>query len=286
MCLLYDVNAIQQDNFVCDNNQHYLNNNDSGPVSNNNNGNSIQAIVTTIIEVKMNGMFYILAKKKYILYLLIRKKTRSFHTSKKKVSPPFITKEIDKFCIYMATKFDHDSGYTILVCAVSYVNTVTTTNKRKIPSMFHDIFNNLDTKVPSQSQSLVNIYVVDTFWDQFCVLNNDTVPFTDTTSTNNVVLKTKAGSNAVNDCDFVHNNDCDHMNNKDNANSIQTIVATILQVRMHGIYIHDNNNNDCGNDRNGCNRASSTNNFKSRVDPVPGVFATSTNRIMVQLWTA
>ena len=43
----------------------------------------------------MNGMFYILAKKKYILYLLIPKKKRSSHTSKKKISPSYITKKID-----------------------------------------------------------------------------------------------------------------------------------------------------------------------------------------------
>ena len=76
--LLYNVNAIQQDDFVCDNNQYYLNNNNCDPVSNNDNANSIQAIVDTIIEVKMNGMFYIPAKKKYILYILIPKKKRSF----------------------------------------------------------------------------------------------------------------------------------------------------------------------------------------------------------------
>ena len=40
-------------------------------------------------------MFYILAKKKYMLYLLIPKKKRSFHTSKKKISPSYITKEVD-----------------------------------------------------------------------------------------------------------------------------------------------------------------------------------------------
>ena len=88
--LLHDVNAIQQDDFACDNNQYYLNNNDCDPVSNNDNASSIQDIVDTIIEVKMNGMFYIPAKKKYILYLLIPKKKRSFHTSKKKSIDPTI----------------------------------------------------------------------------------------------------------------------------------------------------------------------------------------------------
>ena len=51
--LLDTVNEIQQDDLVCNNTQYYLNNNSA---------NSIQAIVATIIEVKMNGMFYIPAK--------------------------------------------------------------------------------------------------------------------------------------------------------------------------------------------------------------------------------
>ena len=85
---LYDLNAIQQDDFVCNNNHYCLNNNDSGPVSNNDNENGIQAIVTTLIEVRMNGMFYIPAKKKYIIYILIPKKKRSFHTSKEKIDIP------------------------------------------------------------------------------------------------------------------------------------------------------------------------------------------------------
>ena len=75
--LLYDVNAVQQHDFVCDNNQYYLNNNDCVSVDHENNVNSIPAITDTIIEVKMNGIFYIPAKKKYILYLLIPKKKRS-----------------------------------------------------------------------------------------------------------------------------------------------------------------------------------------------------------------
>ena len=110
---LYDANTVQQDDFVGDNNQYYLNNNNCDPVSNNDNANSIQDIVDTIIDVKMNGMFYIPAKKKYILYLLIPKKKRSFHTSKKKI----------------------------------------------------DISNYLDNTVPSQSQSLFNIYLIDNSCD-------------------------------------------------------------------------------------------------------------------------
>ena len=64
-------------------------------MSNHNNANSIQAVVATIIKVRMNGMFYILAKKKFIFFLLIPKKKRSFHTSKKKTSPSYVTIEID-----------------------------------------------------------------------------------------------------------------------------------------------------------------------------------------------
>ena len=67
------------DDFVCDNTWYYINNNDCDPVGNQDNSNSIQAIVPTILEVRMNGIFYILAKKKYILYLLIPRK-RSSHT--------------------------------------------------------------------------------------------------------------------------------------------------------------------------------------------------------------
>ena len=92
---MYNLNTIHQDDFVCDNNQYYLNNNDCGPASNNDYANSIQAVVATIIEVRMNGMLYIPAKKKYILYLLIPKKKLSSHTSKKKISPSYITKEVD-----------------------------------------------------------------------------------------------------------------------------------------------------------------------------------------------
>ena len=77
--LLYNVNAVQQHDFVCDINRHYLNlnNNDCDPVGDKDNVNSIQAIVTIILEVRMNGMFYIPAKQKYILYLL--KMKRSVH---------------------------------------------------------------------------------------------------------------------------------------------------------------------------------------------------------------
>ena len=121
--LLHNVNAIQQDDFVCDNNQYYLNNNDCDPVSNNDNANSIQDIVDTIFDVKMNGIFYIPVKKKYILYLLFPKKKRSFHTSKKKI----------------------------------------------------DISNYLDNKVPSQSQSLFNSDLVDTFRVRVHVHDNDTI---------------------------------------------------------------------------------------------------------------
>ena len=97
--------------FVCDNNQDYLNNNDCDPVSNNNNTNNIQAIINTIIEVRMNSMFYILTKKKYILYLLIPKKKRSFHTSLFKIYL------IDTFCDYVCV-CDNDP--------VSFTNTTST----------------------------------------------------------------------------------------------------------------------------------------------------------------
>jgi len=124
--LLHDINAIQQDDFVCDNNQYYLNNNYCDPVGNQDNSNSTQTIIDTILEVMMNGMFYIPAKKKYTLYLLIPKKKRSFHSSKEII----------------------------------------------------DIPNDLDHTVPSQSQSLLNIYVIDIFCDHVHVRDNDTVPFT------------------------------------------------------------------------------------------------------------
>ena len=96
---------------------------------------------------------------------------------------------------------------------------------------------------------------------------NDKVHCTDTARTDNNV-----GSNFVNDRDRVHNTDCDHVDKKDNANSIKAIVDTIHEVKMHGfLYIHDDNNNDCGNDLNDdCDCASLTNNFKLRVEPVPG----------------
>ena len=58
---------------------------------------------------------------------------------------------------------------------------------------------------------------------------------------NNVVYKHR--NIGGNDRDCVNNNDYDHVNNKDNTNSIQAIVATILKIRMNCIfYIHINNN--------------------------------------------
>ena len=137
---LYNVSAMQQDDFVCDNNQYYLNNNNCDPV-NNRKANNIQAIVITIIQIRMNGMFYIPAKKKHILYLLIPKKRRSFYTSKKKISCSYITKKIDNFHIYMATKFDHNNCYTILSCAVNYDNMMTTINKMNDLNYDHDLYN-------------------------------------------------------------------------------------------------------------------------------------------------
>ena len=75
--------------FVCDNNWYYLSNNACDPVGNQDNSNSIQAIIPTILKVTMNVKFYILAKKKNILYLLISTEKSSFHTTKKHIPSTF-----------------------------------------------------------------------------------------------------------------------------------------------------------------------------------------------------
>ena len=92
---MYNVKAVPKHDFVCDNNnvayKHGSNvvndwdwdcfwnlkslydNTNSGNDCDcvNNNANSIQAINATLLKVKINGIFSIFAKKKYILYLLI-----------------------------------------------------------------------------------------------------------------------------------------------------------------------------------------------------------------------
>jgi len=86
------------------------------------------------------------------------------------------------------------------------------TSKKNMSSISYNIFNNLDNKVPTQSQSLFNIYVIDSFCDHVRVCDNDTVPFTNiinTVSNDDVVPEIKHGSNVVNARDCVHNNDCD-----------------------------------------------------------------------------
>ena len=47
--LLYNVNAVQQDDSACDNVWYYLNDIDYDPVGNQDNANSIQDIVSTIL---------------------------------------------------------------------------------------------------------------------------------------------------------------------------------------------------------------------------------------------
>ena len=99
-----------------------VNNNECDHVNNKDNANSIQAIIATIIEVRINGIFYIQARKKNnILYILIPKKKDSFLMPNKRI---YILHKINR---YMAIKFYYDNA--VIICEVNYDNMVTTTKK-------------------------------------------------------------------------------------------------------------------------------------------------------------
>ena len=98
--LLQENNYDCRTNCDCANNNHTNNNDDNTDQNclNNDdcdhvnkykvNANSIQASIVTIDRVRMNYITFVLSReKKFILCLLILKKTGSFHNRKKSVHP-------------------------------------------------------------------------------------------------------------------------------------------------------------------------------------------------------
>ena len=75
----------------------------------------------------------------------------------------------------MVTKFDINNHNTVLVYKNNYENMIAPTNKKKLPGTFFNILIKIDNKVPSQSQSLFDNYVINTVWDHVCASRYDAI---------------------------------------------------------------------------------------------------------------
>ena len=139
----------------------------------------------------------------------------------------------------MATNFENDKKNAVLICENNYNNMMESTNKKKLPDTFFNILIKIDIKVPTKSQSLFDISMIDTTCDCDCVWNNVETIYIDcyfAVQQHNIFYDVKAvqrlyfvcdnndkvykpGSYVVNDCD------CDYFYRYDN----DVVCGRVLQ---------------------------------------------------------